>query len=409
MGALLRAGCSARAAGRGGAAGSPPAPTQAAVPPLAARPASPARRSPRCPSRRSLDYPGVGPEHSFLQEIGRAEYFAVTGAWVPGRRGWRLRTAAPWPPRPALASCRRGAAPIPGRRALRLPARHPPDPPAPRPCAPAPPPDDEALGAFQLVSRLEGIIPALETSHALAYLDKLAPAVSERGGSRPAELLRWVAGRLFGGPPAQAGARGERLQGLHRPWWSDRLAGCAACSPACTSWRPRRGAGQGVPRPAGGAARARLPARLFRGSAPTPPAPSTPPPHPAPGARRHAHRGQLQRPRRQGCHGAAGGPRRGSRGRPAACGASAWLGTSAACCGALASHAQPCSPQPRPWSPHPPALRTRPSTCRTWRAARTCTSEQPLLASGAARPARPPCGDIAPLPRRRSAAAACCC
>lgn len=39
--------------------------------------------------------------------------------------------------------------------------------------------DDEALAAFQLVSRLEGIIPALETSHALAYLDKLCPAVPD--------------------------------------------------------------------------------------------------------------------------------------------------------------------------------------------------------------------------------------
>lgn len=42
-----------------------------------------------------------------------------------------------------------------------------------------PPADDEALGAFQLVSRLEGIIPALETSHALAFLDKLAPTVPD--------------------------------------------------------------------------------------------------------------------------------------------------------------------------------------------------------------------------------------
>ena len=55
-----------------------------------------------------LDYPGIGPEHSFLSEIGRAEYYAVT--------------------------------------------------------------DAEALEAFQEVSKLEGIIPALETSHALAYL-----------------------------------------------------------------------------------------------------------------------------------------------------------------------------------------------------------------------------------------------
>ncbi|CAD5329207.1 unnamed protein product [Arabidopsis thaliana] len=57
-----------------------------------------------------LDYPGVGPEHSFLKDVGRAEYFSVT--------------------------------------------------------------DEEALEAFKRVSRLEGIIPALETSHALAHLEK---------------------------------------------------------------------------------------------------------------------------------------------------------------------------------------------------------------------------------------------
>ncbi len=37
--------------------------------------------------------------------------------------------------------------------------------------------DDEALDAFKLVSRIEGIIPALETSHAFAYLDKLCPTL----------------------------------------------------------------------------------------------------------------------------------------------------------------------------------------------------------------------------------------
>ncbi len=62
-----------------------------------------------------LDYPGVGPEHSYLKEIGRAEYVAVT--------------------------------------------------------------DKEALEALQLVSQKEGIIPALETSHALAWLEKLCPTL----------------------------------------------------------------------------------------------------------------------------------------------------------------------------------------------------------------------------------------
>jgi tryptophan synthase beta chain len=63
-----------------------------------------------------LDYPGVGPEHSFLKDLGRAEYYSVT--------------------------------------------------------------DAEALVAFQLLSQLEGIIPALETSHAIAYLETLCPQLS---------------------------------------------------------------------------------------------------------------------------------------------------------------------------------------------------------------------------------------
>ncbi|RDY01736.1 Tryptophan synthase beta chain 2, chloroplastic, partial [Mucuna pruriens] len=62
-----------------------------------------------------LDYPGVGPEHSFLKDLGRAEYNSIT--------------------------------------------------------------DEEALEAFKRVSRLEGIIPALETSHALAYLEKVCPTL----------------------------------------------------------------------------------------------------------------------------------------------------------------------------------------------------------------------------------------
>ena len=60
-----------------------------------------------------LDYPGVGPEHSFLKELGRVRYTAVT--------------------------------------------------------------DFEAVAAFQLLCRTEGIIPALESSHAIAYLRELAP------------------------------------------------------------------------------------------------------------------------------------------------------------------------------------------------------------------------------------------
>ncbi|MXW13106.1 MAG: tryptophan synthase subunit beta [Synechococcus sp. SB0662_bin_45] len=62
-----------------------------------------------------LDYPGVGPEHSYLQDIGRAEYVAVS--------------------------------------------------------------DEEALAALQRLSQLEGIIPALETAHALAWLETLCPTL----------------------------------------------------------------------------------------------------------------------------------------------------------------------------------------------------------------------------------------
>ncbi|GFO80567.1 tryptophan synthase subunit beta [Methyloceanibacter sp.] len=62
-----------------------------------------------------LDYPGVGPEHAWLRDSGRVTYVAVT--------------------------------------------------------------DREALEAFQLCTKLEGIIPALEPSHALAYVRKLAPAL----------------------------------------------------------------------------------------------------------------------------------------------------------------------------------------------------------------------------------------
>ncbi|MCT7983257.1 tryptophan synthase subunit beta [Laspinema sp. A4] len=62
-----------------------------------------------------LDYPGVGPEHSYLKDLGRAEYYSIT--------------------------------------------------------------DKEALDAFQRLSQLEGIIPALETSHAIAYLETLCTQV----------------------------------------------------------------------------------------------------------------------------------------------------------------------------------------------------------------------------------------
>lgn len=63
-----------------------------------------------------LDYPGVGPEHAYLRDKGRAEYVPVT--------------------------------------------------------------DDEAVEAFEYLSRTEGIIPAIESAHAVAYAKKLAPTMS---------------------------------------------------------------------------------------------------------------------------------------------------------------------------------------------------------------------------------------
>ena len=64
-----------------------------------------------------LDYPGVGPEHSYLKDLGRAEYYSVT--------------------------------------------------------------DQQALDAFHRLAKLEGIIPALETAHAIAYLDTLCPQMDD--------------------------------------------------------------------------------------------------------------------------------------------------------------------------------------------------------------------------------------
>lgn len=64
-----------------------------------------------------LDYPGIGPEHAYLHDIGRAEYVAVT--------------------------------------------------------------DDEAVEAFEYLSRIEGVIPAIESAHAVAHAMKLAPQMDK--------------------------------------------------------------------------------------------------------------------------------------------------------------------------------------------------------------------------------------
>ncbi|TQI68120.1 tryptophan synthase subunit beta [Clostridium sp. KNHs216] len=92
-----------------------------------------------------LDYPGVGPEHAWLHDIGRAEYVAVT--------------------------------------------------------------DDEAVDAFEYLSRTEGIIPAIESAHAVAYARKLAPQMgrdkivvinlSGRGDKDCAAIARYKGEEIF--------------------------------------------------------------------------------------------------------------------------------------------------------------------------------------------------------------------
>ncbi len=91
-----------------------------------------------------LDYPGIGPEHSWLHDVGRVEYVSVT--------------------------------------------------------------DTEAVDAFKLLTRLEGIIPALESSHALAHAGKLAPEMgpdklmvinlSGRGDKDLGTISAWDAGEV---------------------------------------------------------------------------------------------------------------------------------------------------------------------------------------------------------------------
>jgi tryptophan synthase beta chain len=90
-----------------------------------------------------LDYPGIGPEHAWLHEVGRVKFLSAT--------------------------------------------------------------DDEAVAAFQLCSRLEGIIPALEPAHALARVIDLAPQrrkdhlmvvnLSGRGDKDLASVEAWLEGK----------------------------------------------------------------------------------------------------------------------------------------------------------------------------------------------------------------------
>ncbi|MGG7047473.1 MULTISPECIES: tryptophan synthase subunit beta [unclassified Campylobacter] len=93
-----------------------------------------------------LDYPGIGPEHAYLHDIKRVKYEPVT--------------------------------------------------------------DDECINALKLTTRLEGIIPAIESSHALAYLEKLCPNlkaksvivvnVSGRGDKDIDTIMNYEKGKIYG-------------------------------------------------------------------------------------------------------------------------------------------------------------------------------------------------------------------
>ena len=92
-----------------------------------------------------LDYPGIGPEHANLNATGRAQYVPIT--------------------------------------------------------------DDEAVDAFEYLSKTEGIIPAIESAHAVAYARKLAPTmgkdqiivvtVSGRGDKDVAAIARYRGGEIY--------------------------------------------------------------------------------------------------------------------------------------------------------------------------------------------------------------------
>ena len=92
-----------------------------------------------------LDYPGIGPEHAYLYDIGRAQYVPVT--------------------------------------------------------------DDEAVNAFEYMSKMEGIIPAIESSHAVAYALKLAPTMR-----KDQTIVITISGRGDKDCAAIARYRGENIR-----------------------------------------------------------------------------------------------------------------------------------------------------------------------------------------------------
>lgn len=100
-----------------------------------------------------MDYPGVGPEHSFLKDLGRAEYYSITDEEaLEGKQHL-----------PNLWSSVFHLAAFVALVVVVLLLTY----------------TIHVYAAFKRLSRLEGIIPALETSHALAYLEKLCPTLPD--------------------------------------------------------------------------------------------------------------------------------------------------------------------------------------------------------------------------------------
>ena len=124
-----------------------------------------------------LDYPGVGPEHAFLKDTGRAEYVGIT--------------------------------------------------------------DDEALAAFHQLARTEGILPALESSHAIAQAVKLARELPKDAivlcnlSGRGDKDVHTIAGREgISCEPDRCPFRSTQIRTVARHW-------CHSSPPAIPHWKPR--------------------------------------------------------------------------------------------------------------------------------------------------------------------------
>ncbi len=119
-----------------------------------------------------LDYPGVGPEHSFLKDIGRAEYFSVTDDEALEGKVFCELYKTSWCWVFVIYKDNVYAELVPrGNYIYTFAAKRK------RKCTFSHKCTIKMSAAFQQLSKLEGIIPALETSHALAFLEKLCPTL----------------------------------------------------------------------------------------------------------------------------------------------------------------------------------------------------------------------------------------